>query len=157
MENRTAIFISHANPEDNEFAIWLGAHLSAAGYEVWADVLKLRGGEDWARKLEKALRERAYKVLLVGTPRGVEKQGVRNEIQIACEVAKKIGDDAFIIALRLQTYDSPFQVVQAQYIDFMNGWGQGLSSLLETLDSYKVRGGSGCLDSFCPFISGIWL
>lgn len=41
MENRTAIFIGHANPEDNEFAIWLGAHLSAAGYEVWADVLNL--------------------------------------------------------------------------------------------------------------------
>ncbi|MEQ1679693.1 MAG: toll/interleukin-1 receptor domain-containing protein [Nitrospira sp.] len=140
---RPAIFISHANPEDNEFTVWLGAHLSAAGYEVWADVLKLRGGEDWARKLEKALRERAYKVLLVGTPWGVEKQGVRNEIQIACEVAKKIADDAFIIPLRLQTYDSPFQVVQAQYIDFMNGWGQGLSSLLETLDSYKVP----CLQS----------
>jgi hypothetical protein len=138
MQPRPAIFISHANPEDNEFTIWLGSHLSAAGYEVWADVLKLRGGEDWARKLEKALRERAFKVLLVGTPSGVEKQGVRNEIQIATEVAKKLGDDAFVIPLRLQQYDSPFQIVQAQYIDFMNGWGQGLSELLQTLDAYKV-------------------
>lgn len=135
---RSAIFISHANPEDNEFTLWLGAHLSAAGYEVWADVLKLRGGEDWARKLEKALRERASKVLLVGTPWGVEKQGVRNEIQIATEAAKRLGDHAFIIPLRLQQYDSPFQIVQAQYIDFMNGWGQGLSELLQTLDGYKV-------------------
>jgi hypothetical protein len=138
MEQRPAVFISHANPEDNEFTIWLGSHLSAAGYEVWADVLTLRGGEDWARKLEKALRERAFKVLLVGTPWGVEKQGVRNEIQIATEVAKRLGDDAFVIPLRLQQYDSPFQIVQAQYIDFMNGWGQGLSELLQTLDGYKV-------------------
>ncbi len=135
---RPAIFISHANPEDNEFTIWLGAHLSAAGYEVWADVLRLRGGEDWARKLENALRERACKVLLVGTPWGVDKQGVRNEIQIASEVSKKIGDNAFVIPLRLQKYDSPFQIVQAQYIDFMNGWGQGLAELLGTLDSYQV-------------------
>jgi len=45
---RQALFISHANPEDNEFTIWLGSHLSGAGYEVWADVLKIRGGEDWA-------------------------------------------------------------------------------------------------------------
>ena len=29
---RDAIFISHANPEDNEFTVWLGARLTAAGY-----------------------------------------------------------------------------------------------------------------------------
>ena len=135
---RQALFISHANPEDNEFTIWLGSHLSGAGYEVWADVLKVRGGEDWVRKLEQALRERACKVLLVGTPRGVEKQGVRNEIQIASEVAKKIGDKEFIIPLRLQHFDSPFQIVQAQYIDFLKGWGQGLAELLETLEGYAL-------------------
>ncbi len=135
---RQALFISHANPEDNEFTIWLGSHLSGAGYEVWADVLKVRGGEDWARKLEHTLRERACKVLLVGTPRGVEKQGVRNEIQIASEVAQKINDKEFIIPLRLQHYDSPFQIVQAQYIDFLNGWSQGLAELLETLAEYEL-------------------
>ena len=43
---RDAIFISHANPEDNAFTVWLGARLTAAGYEVWADVLRLRGGQD---------------------------------------------------------------------------------------------------------------
>ncbi len=138
MKDRTALFISHANPEDNEFAIWLGAHLSAAGYEVWADVLRLRGGEDWARKLEKALREKARKVLLVGTAVGVEKQGVRNEIQIASEVARSIRDDAFVIPLRLEPYQSPFQIVHAQFIDFMKGWGQGLSCLLETLEGYSI-------------------
>ena len=135
---RQALFISHANPEDNEFTIWLGSHLSGAGYEVWADVFKVRGGEDWARKLELALRERACKVLLVGTPWGVQKQGVRNEIQIASEVAKKIDDKEFIIPLRLQHFDSPFQIAQAQYIDFLNGWGQGLAELLETLAGYEL-------------------
>jgi len=57
VSSRPALFISHATPEGNEFTIWLGAHLSAAGYEVWADVLKLTGGNDWARKLESALGE----------------------------------------------------------------------------------------------------
>ena len=28
---RDAIFISHANPEDNVFTVWLGARLTAAG------------------------------------------------------------------------------------------------------------------------------
>ena len=69
---RDAIFISHANPEDNAFTVWLGARLTAAGYEVWADVLRLRGGQDWQRLLEDALRHRACKVLLVGTEHGVQ-------------------------------------------------------------------------------------
>lgn len=43
-EERIALFISHANPEDNPFTLWLGAKLSALGYEVWADVLRLCGG-----------------------------------------------------------------------------------------------------------------
>ena len=71
---RDAIFISHANAEDNAFTVWLGARLTAAGYEVWADVLRLRGGQDWQRLLEDALRHRASKVLLVGTEHGVQKQ-----------------------------------------------------------------------------------
>jgi hypothetical protein len=53
---RPAIFISHASPEDNAFTLWLGAKLAALGYEVCADVLRLRGGDDWQRKLEHALR-----------------------------------------------------------------------------------------------------
>lgn len=39
-------------PDDNAFTVWLGAKRAALGYEVWADVLRLRGGGDWQRKLE---------------------------------------------------------------------------------------------------------
>ena len=130
---RKAIFISHANPEDNAFTIWLGARLTGAGYEVWADVLKLRGGQDWQRLLENALRNKACKVLLVGTEKGVEKQGVRNEIQIACEVGKHIGDEEFVIPLRLTNFEAPFLIVHAQYIDFKRSWADGLAELLTTL------------------------
>jgi len=143
-ETREAIFISHAAPEDNAFTVWLGAKLAAMGYEVWADVLRLKGGEDWQRKLENALRRRACKVLLVSNPRAVEKQGVRNEIQIATEVARKIGDDAFIIPLRMEPFEAPFLIAHAQYIDFTHGWGRGLTELLETLrETYRVPQNAG--------------
>ena len=139
MPKRSAIFISHAAPEDNPFTIWLGAKLAAAGYEVWADVLRLNGGDDWQRKLEQALRERAFKVLLVANPTAVSKQGVRNEIQIATEVAKKIGDSNFIIPLRLAAFEAPFLIAHAQYIDFSRGWAPGLYELLQVLQQeYKV-------------------
>ena len=136
---RDAIFISHANPEDNSFTVWLGARLTAAGYEVWADVLRLRGGQDWQRRLEDCLRNKACKVLLVGTEEGVQKQGVRNEIQIAHSVGRKIGDADFVIPLRLADFDAPFLIAHAQYIDFKRSWADGLAELLETLEhSYGV-------------------
>lgn len=137
--DRPALFISHAAPEDNAFTLWLGAKLSAMGYEVWADVLRLRGGDDWQRKLEHALRHRARKVLLVANPRAVDKQGVRNEIQIASDVARKIGDKEFVIPLRLAPFEAPFLIAHAQYIDFQRSWALGLTELLETLDqTYQI-------------------
>jgi hypothetical protein len=139
MSERQALFISHATPEDNPFTIWLGAKLAAAGYEVWADVLRLKGGDDWQRKLEDGLRNRACKVLLVANQRAVEKQGVRNEIQIASDVARKIGDNRFIIPLKLGNFEAPFLIAHAQYIDFSRGWSAGLRELLTALqDEYKV-------------------
>ena len=127
MSEREAIFISHATPEDNEFTIWLGAKLSAMGYEVWADVLRLRGGHDWQRRLEAALRNRACKVLLIANPISVEKQGVRNEIQIASDVARGLKDDSFVVPLRTKPYQSPFLIAQAQYINFERGLGRRFS------------------------------
>ncbi len=150
MSERKAIFISHASPEDNPFTLWLGAKLSALGYEVWADVLQLTGGEDWQRKLENAIRERACKVLLVANARSVQKQGVRNEIQIASEVARKIEDQEFIIPLRLAPFEAPFLIVQAQYIDFERSWAQGFLELLAALEErYSIpRVGQGNTDAW---------
>jgi hypothetical protein len=68
---RQALFISHANPQDNAFTLWLGAKLTALGYEVFADILRLKGGQDWERILEDAIRNKAAKFLLVATPHGV--------------------------------------------------------------------------------------
>jgi hypothetical protein len=104
---REALFISHASPEDNAFTLWLGAKLTALGYEVFADVLRLRGGDDWERILENAIRAKAAKVLLVATPHGVQKQGVRNEITIATQTAKKIGDSESVAAMTTGATSTP--------------------------------------------------
>ncbi len=131
--NREALFISHANPGDNAFARWLGAKLAAMGYEVWADVMRLHGGADWARELEEALRKRAIKMLVVCTPTGLDQQGVRNEIEIATQLARELNDREFIIPLRLESYEAPFRIAQTQYIDFSHGWAAGLAELVELL------------------------
>lgn len=146
---RKALFISHATPEDNHFVRWLGAKLTAMGYEVWADVMRLRGGSDWARELEGALRHQAIKMLLVCTPSGLEKQGVRNEIEIAVGLAKKLGDTAFIVPLRLEAYDAPFRIAHSQYIDFEGGWAKGLAELTALLAEKRIPCGvPQCMDTW---------
>src|SRR5258705_1672126 len=135
---RDAIFISHATPEDNAFTLWLGGRRAALGYQVFADVLRLKGGDDWERILEDAIRNKAKRFLLVATPGGVQKQGVRNEITIAIETAKRIKEDGFIVPLRLAAYAAPLQIAHAQYIDFEKGWAQGLAELLTLLEDAGV-------------------
>jgi hypothetical protein len=147
--SRTALFISHATPEDNHFVRWLGAKLTAMGYEVWADVMRLHGGIDWARELEAALRKRAVKMLLVCTPNGLEKQGVRNEIEIGIDLAKKLDDAAFIIPLRLEAYDAPFRIAHAQYIDFKASWVRGLAELAALLRDQGIpQATPGAMDTW---------
>src|SRR4051794_1540582 len=97
------------------------------GFEVWADVMNLHGGADWARELEHALRNRAVKMLLVATPRALDKQGVRNEIQIGSDVGKQLKDSEFIVPLRLAPFEPPFLIAQAQYVDFSNSWASGIA------------------------------
>jgi hypothetical protein len=139
MPDRDALFISHATPADNAFVRWLGAKLTALGYEVWADVLRLHGGADWSRDLEEALRNRAVKMLLVCTPSGLDRQGVRNEIEIGAELARELNDREFIIPLRLEPYKPPFRIAQAQYVDFSRSWATGLTELVDLLkNAHKV-------------------
>jgi len=147
--SRTALFISHATPEDNHFVRWLGAKLTAMGYEVWADVMRLHGGIDWARELETALRNRTVKMLLVCTPSGLEKQGVRNEIEIGIGLARKFNDNSFIVPLRLEAYDAPFRIAHAQYIDFKASWARGLAELVTLLRDQNIpRAGSGVIEAW---------
>ena len=137
---RTALFISHgAIPQDSAFTRWLGAKLAGLGYEVWADVMKLHGGDDWSRELENALRQRARKLLVVCSPEGLDRQGVRNEIEIGTTLAKQLGDANFIVPLRLRPYESPFLIAHLQYVDFSTSWAAGLAELSELLENvYKV-------------------
>jgi hypothetical protein len=135
---REALFISHASPEDSAFTLWLGAKLTALGYSVFADVLRLRGGDDWERILEDAIRNKAAKVLLVATIHGVQKQGVRNEISVAIQTAKKIGDNAFIVPLRLAPFEPQLQIAHAQYLDFSKSWAAGLADLLALIDEFGI-------------------
>ena len=53
-EPRDTLLLSHANPEDNEFTLWLALQLANEGYSVWCDLTKLLGGEVFWDDIEEA-------------------------------------------------------------------------------------------------------
>jgi TIR domain len=64
---RTTVFITHAAPDDNEFALWLSSKLAVAGYRVWIDYRRLRGGADFWDEIDRVLRNETLKQIVVFT------------------------------------------------------------------------------------------
>lgn len=94
---RKLVFISHANPAQNDFARWLSAQLANAGYEVWSDVTKLIGGELFWDNIEDAIRNHAAKVLVAVSRDANTKQGVLDEVNLAVTVERKESIDQFVV------------------------------------------------------------
>jgi hypothetical protein len=44
--NRDTVFVSHANPEDNTFALWLTLRFGEIGFKVWCDLTKFDRGRN---------------------------------------------------------------------------------------------------------------
>lgn len=138
---RSLIFLSHANPEDNDFTLWLGARLAAAGYTVWSDVTKLIGGEIFWDNIETAIRQYSVKVVSIFSKAGAQKIGFKNELSLAIVVEKKTGLPDFVIPVRLDDIDFsdfPPEIIRRNTIDFSRGWHDGLGQLLKKLETDQV-------------------
>ena len=62
---RTTVFVTHAAPEDNEFALWISSKLALSGYRVWVDRRRLRGGDDFWDEIDRG-RPAEQTVLITG-------------------------------------------------------------------------------------------
>lgn len=139
--SRRLVFLSHANPEDNVFATWLGARLASAGYAVWSDVTKLIGGEYFWKDIEEAIRTYSAKVVSVVSRTSVRKDGFLNELSVALSVesGQKLSD--FVIPIRLDDLpfgDVPAQIHRKNLIDFTAGWQVGLARVIKKLEQDAV-------------------
>jgi hypothetical protein len=135
---RNVVFISKATPGDDEFALWLAPRLEAEGYTVFADILTLEPGTRWRKEVTRTLQDRGIKMLLCCRDSTLASEGVQEEIGIAADLVKELGDPKFIIPLRLEPYKKLFGIGELQYIDFVRGWAEGLAKLLDTLKRQKV-------------------
>ena len=136
---KDTIFISHATPEDNAFTRWLGSKLELAGYKVWHDLARLKGGDYFWDKIEAAIRNESFRFLAVVSAVSVAKSGVKDELAVAATIEKSL--PGFVIPLRIDHYDFglfPITIHRKNAIDFANGWHKGLAALLDTLEEVSA-------------------
>jgi hypothetical protein len=133
---RRLIFISHANPEDNEIVLWLQAQLSRQGYETWADLSNLSAGETFWDTIEDTIRNKAARFIALISRKSLQKPSVLDEISLAISIerARNLGD--FVIPIRVD--DIPFSDFRANLarknvVDFSTSWSSGLSALSAAL------------------------
>lgn len=140
--NRDMIFLSHANPEDNDFTRWLALQLAKDGYPVWCDLTQLLGGEDFWKDAESAIRTRTIKFVYVLSRTSNEKDGPRRELQIAMNVARhdqSLHD--FIIPLHIDNLahaDINVLLTNLNAIPFERSWAMGYGQLLDVLEREHV-------------------
>lgn len=155
--SRDLVFVSHANPEDNEFARWVTLQLANEGYPVWCDLTKLLGGETFWDDIQEAIKTRTIKFLFVLSRSSNTKDGTLQELDCAKGVAKKLKEEVrdFIIPLKideLPSDDVHIIVRRLNHISFRPSWGKGLACLIEKLEKDSVPKSQ----SFNPLAVSTW-
>lgn len=140
-QQRDTIFIGHANPEDDEFTLWIHAKLKNEGYNVECDKTCLTGGEDdYWKVLQDILDNRACKYLLVLSKDTFKKPGVIDEWEHAKGVAKRTGIKDFIIILKIDdvAFDVRIGVNVKNHFRFDRSWATALKRLVFKLNQDRI-------------------
>ncbi len=152
---RNMLFLSHANPEDNEFSLWLALQLAKEGYPVWCDLTKLLGGENFWKDIESAIRDNTIKFIYVLSKTSNDKAGPRQELQVATATEKTHRLKDFIIPVLID--DLPHGEINIQLsvrnaVTFNKSWAAGLNALLKKLEQDKMPKNS----NFTPAAVTTW-
>ena len=135
---RDLIFVSHATPEDNNFALWITLQLAKHGYRVWCDLTNLLGGERFYDNIDEAIGNQAIKFLFVlsETSHDTKRRGPYEELTRAKNVERIENIEDFIIPLSIDNVahkSKHITLADLNSIPFEEGWAEGLRVLMEKL------------------------
>lgn len=138
---RDTLMLSHANPEDNEFTLWLALRLANEGFRVWCDLTKLLGGEVFWDDVEGVIRDRAAKVIYILSRVSNSKDGPLRELHLAQSVARREELADFVIPTRIDDLphtEVTIELTRVNSISFRESWAAGLATLLQKLETDAV-------------------
>lgn len=129
------LFINYAT-EDAALAEWLTLKLTSFGYKAWCDRFELLGGERFPRDIDKAIKEKTFRLLSILSKASLEKENPTKERTLALNISRARKTD-FLIPLKaepLSATDLNWMVSDITYISFHESWASGLTQLLKKLD-----------------------
>jgi hypothetical protein len=140
---RDTVMISHANPEDNDFTLWLALQLTREGYKVWTDLTDLLGGESFWSDIEQVIRTRAVKFIYVLSRTSNESnRGFRKELHLADSEGKKLPATLprFIVPVAIDDLRSGDYNIYVQHLNCIpsRDWAKGLTDILELFQRDRV-------------------
>jgi len=141
------IFISHANPEDNEFSAWLASKLKTVGYNAWLDIEDIPVGTAFNSHLQSKIKKDSRLFIAVNSVAYAEKsndqdKGVAQELN--CAKTVNMNDEYghhFIIPIRINNLDYddfPYHIQGRKAISFNNNWDAGFAKLIQEFEKLKI-------------------
>ena len=115
---------------------WLALRLTAEGYRVWCDRLKLLGGESYPRDIDAAIKWRTFRFLTVLSRYSIDKTNPVRERTLALNLGGKWNEN-FVVPINLDGIsptDLNWMVSDLTFIPFHLGWADGLKQLLKLLE-----------------------
>ena len=130
------LFISYAT-EDGDFAEWLTLRLTAEGYKIWCDRVKLLGGESYPKDIDKAIKEQTFRMLAIMSKNSLTKPNPVKERILGHNISRQRKVD-FIIPLMVddtQPDELDWMSSDITFIPFKDSWAQGLLQLIKKFNS----------------------
>ena len=136
---RDHLFINYAT-EDWPFVEWLALRLTAEGYKVWCDRMKLFGGESYPKDINVAIKWRTFRFLTVLSHQSIMKPNPLKERTLALNLARELNEN-FVVPINLDGIsptDLNWMVSDLTFIPFHLGWADGLKQLLKLLEEVNA-------------------
>ncbi|MBN1373220.1 MAG: toll/interleukin-1 receptor domain-containing protein [Anaerolineaceae bacterium] len=136
LEDRKHLFISYAE-QDWGLAEWLSRKLTAEGYFVWCERLKLLGGEQYPDNIDDAINNQSFRFIALFSKESIKNQELARQRYLALELGKRKGID-FLIPINVDGFSTSSldrQTGSLVFIPFANNWEKGLKQLFGKLKS----------------------
>jgi len=130
MEKSGYIFLSYSR-KNSKFALQLAEDLRENGFKVWMDQSDIEGGRHWDNRIEDALKNASFVVLVV-SPSSAVSENVQDEVSFAKK--KKV----HIIPVVHKETEIPMRWHRLQFIDMQKKYEFGLKTLLDTLNGLPI-------------------
>ena len=132
-KERNGVFISYATGDGAEFAEGLRAALIAHRIDVWQDVIKLRGGDNWWQQIVEAITRVKY-VLMVLTPLELNRPTVQKEWRLVRQEGVRVLPILASPDIKIETLPRWMQKIQLYRLGFdpaqvtqAKNWTNGVS------------------------------